>query len=438
MRAHGHEGAGPAAPAEFARRKVAVLGLGYVGLPMALAVARAGHDVVGYDVSAARVADIHGGSTGLVDLDHDALAEQLASGSLTVTTDPIHLGSCQIYLICVSTPLRDGRPDLSMVLSGVDTVAAALDPGDMVILESTTWPGTTAEVVAPRLRERSGLVAGVDVRLVFSPERVDPGNREFPLTRIPKVIGGITRADGECAAEFYRTFLDSVHIVSGAAEAELAKILENTFRHVNLALVNELATLYSGGDIDLREAIDAAATKPFGFMPFHPGPGVGGHCIPIDPMYLIWQARRTGRTLQIVETAEQINRAMPAHVVARVTTLLNEVGKPVRDSQVLVLGVSYKPDVTDSRESSAFPVVERLRRLRADVRWHDPLVGPDSGPPAPRLAELTREAVTGADLVLLHTPHEDYLRSPLVTQARLLLDAHGGLRHRGLPNVAGL
>jgi UDP-N-acetyl-D-glucosamine dehydrogenase len=437
MLAHEH-GGDDAAPEEFTRRKVAVLGLGYVGLPMALAVARTGHDVVGYDISASRVTDIHAGRTGLVDLDHAALADQLASGSLTVTTDPIHLDSCEIYLICVSTPLLDGRPDLSMVLSGVDTVAAALEPGNMVILESTTWPGTTAEVVAPRLRERTGLVAGVDYRLVFSPERVDPGNTEFPLARIPKVVGGITRADGEHAAEFYRTFLDSVHLVSGTGEAELAKILENTYRHVNLALVNELATLYSGSDIDLREAIDAAATKPFGFMPFHPGPGVGGHCIPIDPMYLIWQARRTGRTLQLVETAEQINRAMPAHVVGRVTALLNEAGKPVRGSQVLVLGVSYKPNVTDSRESSAFPVVERLRRLRAEVRWHDPLVAPETGPPAPRLAELTREAVTEADLVLLHTPHADYLRSPLVAQARLLLDAHGGLRHRELPNVAEL
>lgn len=436
MRAHDDDRATSAE--EFTRRKVAVLGLGYVGLPMALAIARAGHDVVGYDVSAGRVADIQACRTGLLDLDHAALAEQLASGSLTVTTDPIHLGSCETYLICVSTPLWDGRPDLSMVLAGVDTVAAALDPGDMVILESTTWPGTTTEVVAPRLRQRSGLVPGVDVRLVFSPERLDPGNEEFPLTRIPKVVGGMTREDGEHAADFYRTFLDSVHIVSGPAEAELAKILENTYRHVNLALVNELATLYSGTDINLREAIDAAATKPFGFMPFYPGPGVGGHCIPIDPMYLIWQARRTGRTLQLVEMAEQVNRAMPAHVVGRVTALLNEAGKPVRDSRVLVLGVSYKPNVTDCRESSAFPVVERLRRLGAEVRWHDPLVGRDAGPPGPRLAELTGAAVAEADLVLLHTPHADYLSSPVVREARLLLDAHGGLRHLALPAVAEL
>lgn len=436
MRVHASESGETTSAANFGRRKVAVLGLGYVGLPLAMAAARAGHNVVGYDVSTSRIDDIQSGTTGLVDLDHDALAEQLASDSLVVTTDPLHLGPCEIYVICAPTPLRDGSPDLSMVMAGVDTVAGVLDPGDLVILESTTWPGTTSEVVAPRLRELTGLVAGVDVRLVFSPERVDPGNQEFPLTRIPKVIGGMTREDSECAADFYRTFLDSVHIVSGTSEAELAKILENTYRHVNLALVNELAKLYSDTGINLREAIDAAATKPFGFMPFYPGPGVGGHCIPIDPMYLIWRARRTGRTLQLVETAEQINRGMPAHVVGRAAALLNDVGKPMRGSKVLVLGVTYKPNVTDSRESSAFPVIEQLLGRHAEVWWHDPMVGQDqAGPAGTRVVDLTTQVVHDADLVVLHTPHAWYLNSPFVRTAPLLLDAHGALRALRLSNV---
>jgi UDP-N-acetyl-D-glucosamine dehydrogenase len=417
-------------------RKVAVLGLGYVGLPIALAAATAGHDVVGYDIAPRRLADIHAGQTGLVDLDHEALADRLRTGALTVTTDPMDLSPCEVYLICVPTPLRNGSPDLSMVLTAIDTVAGALEPGNMVILESTTWPGTTQDVVAPRLRELSNLEAGVDIRLVFSPERIDPGNRDFPLSRIPKIIGGMTRADSDYAADFYLTFLESVHIVSGPSEAELAKILENTFRHVNLALVNELAILYSESGINLREAIDAAATKPFGFMPFYPGPGVGGHCIPVDPMYLIWHARRSGSVLQLVETAEQVNRGMPNHVINRIITLLNDAGRPVRGSRVLVLGVTYKADVTDSRESSAFPIIERLSKLLADVSWHDPMIGAGFlGLPARRIPELTAEQLSGCDLVLLHTPHAVYLRHADITSAPLVLDAHGALRGRPEPNI---
>ncbi|MPZ65437.1 MAG: nucleotide sugar dehydrogenase [Pseudonocardiaceae bacterium] len=426
-------------PGSDKRRKVAVLGLGYVGLPLAVAMCEAGHRVAGFDVDAGRLCDIVAGRTGLVDLDHDALARALKRGDLVVTGEPGDLAACEVYLVCVPTPLRDGVPNLSMVLAAVDTVAETLAPGDLVVLESTTWPGTTEEVVAPRLRERTALVAGTDVRLVFSPERIDPGNREYPLARIPKLVGGVTRADGEFAAEFYGTFIDTVHLVSGAAEAELAKILENTFRHVNLALVNELATMYSGTSIDLREAIDAAATKPFGFLPFHPGPGVGGHCIPVDPMYLTRQTRRSGRCLRLVETAELINIGMSTHVVDRVTGLLNSVRMPVRGSRIVLLGAGYKPDVADSRESSAFPIMDRLHQLGAYIRWHDPLLGSvDKGPPGSRVADLDRSLLASADLVLLHTPHAEYVGSELLPAARLTLDAHGALRSRRLPNVHGL
>jgi nucleotide sugar dehydrogenase len=420
-------------------RKVAVLGLGYVGLPLAVAVSGAGHRVVGLDVDPGRLRDIRAGRTGLVDLDHAALADALARGDLVLTGAPGDLAGCEVYLICVPTPLREGVPDLSMVLAAVDVVAGTLAPGNLVVLESTTWPGTTEEVVAPRLRERSGLVAGTDVRLVYSPERIDPGNRDYPLARIPKVLGGVTRADGEDAAAFYRTFVDAVHLVSGTAEAELAKILENTFRHVNLALVNELATMYSGTGVDLREAIEAAATKPFGFLPFRPGPGVGGHCIPVDPMYLMWHARRSGRSLRLVETAELVNVSMRTHVVDRVTGLLNDAGKPVRGSRIVVLGAAYKPNVADSRESSAFPIMDRLHELGADLSWHDPLLGPvEGGPAGTRVPELDERLLAGADLVLLHTPHDEYVGSPLPAGARLVLDAHGALRTRRLPHVHGL
>jgi nucleotide sugar dehydrogenase len=420
------------------RRKVGVLGLGYVGLPLALAAAEAGHHVVGYDTSAVKVAEVQAGRTDLVDLDHDRLAAQLAHGALSVTTEAKDLGACQVYVICVPTPLRDGSPDLSMVLAAVDAVAAVLDPEDLVVLESTTWPGTTTGVIAPRLAERSGLVPGVDMHLVFSPERIDPGNRQFPLAAIPKLVGGVTRQDGELAAAFYGTFLDTVHIVSGPTEAELAKIVENTYRHVNMALVNELAMLYSDTDVDLREAIEAAATKPFGFMPFYPGPGVGGHCIPVDPMYLIWHARRTGRTLQVVETAEQVNRSMPGHVVSRVAALLNGRDRSLRGSRVLLLGISYKPGVADLRESSAYAVARQLRGHGALVTWHDPLVRAEQDfLGLPRLGVLDEQALRDSDLVVLHTPHVQYHETE-VWQAPVVLDPHGALHGVGLTNVFDL
>ncbi|HUQ56453.1 nucleotide sugar dehydrogenase [Lentzea sp.] len=404
--------------------KLVVLGLGYVGLPLALAAADAGHHVLGYDISESRVDDLRAGRSCLVDVDDEALLAHLGAGTLSVTADPSGLAGWDTYVICVPTPLLDGGPDLSMVLAAADLVATCLTPGDLVILESTTWPGTTRDVLAPRLRERTGLVPGEDFHLVFSPERIDPGNQDFPLTRIPKLVGGMTRADSERAAAFYRTFIDTVHVVSGPSEAEMAKILENTFRHVNLALVNELAVLCRETGVDLQEAIDAAATKPFGFMPFYPGPGVGGHCIPVDPVYLTWHARNAGRTLRLVELAQQINRDMPRHVVARVTDVLNNAGKPVRRSRVLILGVSYKPGVADLRESPAIPIAETLGRLGAEVSWHDPFVPEDQDLFGPRrITELTESVVDDHDLTLLHTAHSCYVPADLARGDRLLLDA---------------
>lgn len=415
-------------PAATQRRKMVVLGLGYVGLPLAVTAVGAGHHVLGFDINAARVKEIRAGHGGLVDIDDATLAAHLASGMLAVTADPADLSGRDVYVICVPTPLQDGMPDLSMVLAATDTVAGHVDPGDLVILESTTWPGTTKDVIAPRLRLRSGLVPGADFHLVFSPERVDPGNRCYPLARIPKLVGGMTARDSRAAAAFYRTFVDTVHVVSGPSEAEMAKILENTFRHVNLAFINELAELCHATGIDLLESIDAAATKPFGYMPFYPGPGVGGHCIPIDPVYLTWHARNAGQTLRMVELAGQINRGVPRHLVTRITTTLNGIGKPVRDARVLILGVAYKPGVPDLRESPVFSVVERLGRLGAEVTWHDPLVEPDrvlAG--ARRIDELTPAVLRDHDLTLLHTAHPDYDPAELARDTPLLLDARSVL-----------
>ncbi|WP_158102587.1 nucleotide sugar dehydrogenase [Lentzea kentuckyensis] len=404
--------------------KLVVLGLGYVGLPLALAAVGAGHHVLGYDIRPERITELREGRSGLVDVDDEEIRAHLAAGTLAITSDPADLAGWDVYVICVPTPLLDGGPDLSMVLAAADVVATCLSPGDLVILESTTWPGTTRDVLAPRLRERSGLEPGEEFHLVFSPERIDPGNKQFPLTRIPKLVGGTTRAGSERAAAFYRTFVDTVHVVSGPSEAEMAKILENTFRHVNLALVNELAVLCRETGVDLQESIDAAATKPFGFMPFYPGPGVGGHCIPVDPVYLTWHARNAGRTLRLVELAQQINRDMPRHIVARVMDVLNAVGKPVRGSRILILGVSYKPDVADVRESPAFPIAERLAELGAEVSWHDPLVADGQGPPGPRrIAELTARELASHDLTLLHTAHSGYTDDDITRHTPLLLDA---------------
>ncbi len=349
------------------QRTVGVLGLGYVGLPLACAAAGAGHAVIGYDVSGERVRQLQVGRSPIGDVSDTQLEQRLDSDRLRFTCDPNDLTGADTFVICVPTPLADKMPDLSMVAAAVETVAGCVSRGDLVILESTTYPGTTEELVAPQISARSGLTAPADYHLAFSPERIDPGNPVYALANTPRVVGGLGPAAGAAAAAFYRSFIGAVHVVSGPREAEMAKLLENTYRHVNIALVNELAVFCEELGIDLWEAITAAATKPFGFAPFFPGPGVGGHCIPVDPSYLSWRVRRLGYPFRFVELAGEVNDRMPHYVAARVSDALNYHRKAVAGSRVLLLGVAYKRDVADVRESPAFGLARRLCDRGADL-----------------------------------------------------------------------
>jgi UDP-N-acetyl-D-glucosamine dehydrogenase len=419
-------------------RSVAILGLGYVGLPLAVRAAMAGHTVTGFDVAPERIAQLDSGVSPVEDVPDDELKHAVAAG-LRFTTDPAELAGCDTFVVCVPTPLADGAPDLSMVLSAVDVVAASLAPGDLVVLESTTYPGTTEELVAPRIAALAGLEAGRDYHLAFSPERIDPANPSFGLGNTPKVVGGLGRAASSAAAELYGSFIDNVHVVSGPRVAEMAKLLENTFRHVNIALVNEMAVFCHELGIDLWEAIDAAATKPFGFMPFRPGPGVGGHCIPIDPSYLSWRVKRLGYSFRFVELACEINERMPDYVAHRIADLLNQERKAVNGARVLLLGVAYKRDVADLRESSAFALARRLAARGAEVDWQDPHVETfEPGPRVGRIEALSDEALAGYDLVVIHTDHSAYDWDWIVPRTRRVLDTRNATAGLDDPRVARL
>jgi nucleotide sugar dehydrogenase len=338
----------------------------------------------------------------------------------------------------VPTPLKEKVPDLTMVDAAVDVVATALRPGGMVILESTTYPGTTEDRVGPRLAEVTGLRAPEDYHLVFSPERIDPGNPVYSLENTPRVVGGLGAAAGDAAAAFYSSFIDHVHRVSGPREAEMAKLLENTYRHVNIALVNEMAIFCDELGIDLWEAIGAASTKPFGFAPFTPGPGVGGHCIPVDPSYLSWRVRRLGYPFRFVELAAEINDRMPNYVASRIADLLNDVHKSVGGSRILVLGLAYKRDLGDLRESPAPVLIRRLESRGALVRWHDPHVRvreiADSAATAVE-GELTAEELAAADLVVVHTDHSAYDPAMIVRHAQRVFDTRNLTAQHPAPHV---
>jgi nucleotide sugar dehydrogenase len=420
---------------------VCVLGLGYVGLPLACAAAAAGHRVVGYDPDRDRVAGLRRGQSPVEDVEDRLLEKVLASGQISFTHDPSDIVGSDTFVICVPTPLKEKTPDLTMVDSAVDVVAGALRPGGMVILESTTYPGTTEERVAPRLAEATGLQAPDDYHLVFSPERVDPGNPDYSLVNTPRVIGGLGPAAGDAAAAFYATFVEHIHRVSGPREAEMAKLLENTYRHVNIALVNEMAIFCEELGIDLWEAIGAASTKPFGFAAFSPGPGVGGHCIPVDPSYLSWRVRRLGYPFRFVELAGEINDRMPAYVATRVAALLNDDHKSVAGSRILILGVAYKRDVGDLRESSAPVLIRRLESHGADVRWHDPHVPPQTfaGTAAVGVeGELDAEELAAADLVVVHTDHSAYDPEMIVRHSTKVFDTRNLTADHLAPHVARL
>jgi len=369
----GPEITGPAALIATQRARVGIIGLGYVGLPLATEFAKR-FTTLGFDVDAQRVAGINAGRSHIGDVSSEKLEVLIAEKKLQATTEFERLANCDCIIVCVPTPL-DARkdPDLSYIVAAGKVIAQHLRTGQLIVLESTTYPGTTDELLLPIL-QKSGLELDRDFFLAFSPERVDPGNTAFELSAIPKVVGGCSEESGLLAAALYGAIFGTVHSVSTARVAETAKLLENTFRAVNIALANEMALMCDQIGISSREVIEAAATKPFGFMAFHPGPGVGGHCIPLDPLYLSWKAREYGFSSRFINLADEINSAMPEHVVTLVARALNDVGRAVRDARILVLGVAYKEDVADVRNSPALTIIDRLRAAGAVVHYHDPFV----------------------------------------------------------------
>jgi UDP-N-acetyl-D-glucosamine dehydrogenase len=414
-----------------------VLGLGYVGLPLTLEASRAGIGTTGFDVSARVVDGLNAGRSHVDDLSDADVAEMLSHG-FKATSDPAVLSEVDVAVICVPTPLSaEGGPDLSAVLTSAGVVADHLHPGMLVVLESTSYPGTTEEVVRPIL-ERSGLRAGQDFNLAFSPERIDPGNTRFGLRNTPKVVGGFTPDCTDRAAAFYGGFVDTVVRAAGTREAEMAKLLENTYRHVNIALVNEMAKFCHDLGIDLWNVIECARTKPFGYQAFYPGPGVGGHCIPIDPNYLSHSVRsRLGYAFRFVELAQEINATMPGYVARRVQDLLNEQGKALNGSTVLLLGVTYKPDIADQRESPASPLAQHLLDAGARVVFHDPYV-PEwgAGGVVIERADDLESAVSAADVTVLLQNHRAYDLPRLADQAVRFFDTRGAVS--GPPNVVKL
>jgi len=409
--------------------RVHVIGLGYVGLSLAVELAKAGFTVRGIDVDLERVTRLNGGQSYLVDISTETLAPLVADGRLTGTTEFDEVGQADALIICVPTPLRKTKePDISFIVAALESLLPHLHQGQLLLLESTTFPGTTEEVILPRL-ESTGLVVGTDVFLAFSPERVDPGNRKFTTANIPKVVGGVTRSCTELASSLYRHVTVSVFEASSPRVAETAKLLENTFRSVNIALANELAFACRKIGVDPWEVIEAAATKPFGFMPFYPGPGIGGHCIPVDPLYLSWKVRLTGYEAQFIALADQINRAMPAHVVSLVTDALNDRGRAVRGASILVLGVTYKADVNDIRESPALEIVEMLARRGAQISYADPFT--------PQLAfeglklsavEPSADVLAAADCVLILTSHSAFDYGEIGEKASLVVDTRNAMK----------
>ena len=402
-----------------------VVGLGYVGLPLARAAGAAGLTVAGLDVSDQVVDGLCAGRSHIQDISDRDVAQMLTAG-FTATTDPAVLAAAETVVICVPTALAaDGTPDLGPLLQASTTLAAHLRPGTLVVVESTSSPGTTDELIRPIL-ERAGLVAGSDFYLAYSPERIDPGNHAFRIPNTPKVVGGHTPLCAKRCAAFYEHFVDAVVIAGGTREAELAKLLENTYRNVNIALVNEFAMYCHGQGIDVWDVLRCAATKPFGFQSFRPGAGVGGHCIPVDPVYLMHQAGADGFTFRTVATAQQVNHEMPAHVARRVTGLLGDAGCSIAGAEVLLLGVSYKPDVADLRESPATAVARCLAGLGATVRFHDPYVDrfPVEGADLPRVADPYR-AAAHADISVLLQGHHAYSVDRLSSVAKLLFDTTG-------------
>ena len=414
--------------------KIGIVGLGYVGLPLAVAFAEAGHEIVGLDTDARKVEALNAGRSHVEDIADATLAG--LGESLRATTNQGELESCEAVIVCVPTPLTGSRePDLTYLTDSATALSQVLQPDQLVVLESTTYPGTTRERLLPILEE-SGMAAGRDFHLAFSPERIDPGRTDYTVRTTPKLLGGITPACAERARELYSLICDEVVVLSSPETAELSKLLENIFRSVNIALVNELAQLCDRLGIDVWEVIEAADTKPFGFMRFDPGPGMGGHCLPVDPFYLAFKAREHDFYPEFIELAGKVNRAQPGYCVDRIARALNEAERAVKGSRILILGVSYKPGVGDTRESPALEIVARLRALGAEVSYHDPFV--------PELPELglgsvdLDEALRTTDLVAIVTAHADVDYGAVVAAAPLTIDFRGVTREIEAPSLIRL
>jgi UDP-N-acetyl-D-glucosamine dehydrogenase len=414
---------------QAAEARVLVVGLGYVGLSLAVSLGRSGFRVVGVDIDLQRVTMVNGGRSHVSDIDDAELQDLLTCGRLSASTD-FRLGaSADVIVICVPTPLRKSKePDMSFILAAADQLLPFVHAGQLIVLESTTYPGTTEEVLQPRLESR-GFTIGRDIFVAFSPERVDPGNRTFTTTNIPKVVGGITAACTDVAAALYAKVTSRVHRVSSPRVAETAKLLENTFRSVNIALANELALACRTLNVDPWEVIEAAATKPFGFMPFYPGPGTGGHCIPLDPLYLSWKVRMNGFETRFIALADEVNHAMPRHIVSLVIDSLNERGRCLRGANVLVLGVTYKADVNDVRESPALDIIRLLRHRGARVDYADPYV-PELLVEDVKLVAvpLTPASLGAADCAVIVTDHRVFDYRAIARDAALIVDVRNALR----------
>ena len=423
-----------------------VVGLGYVGLPLAVELARSGYKTVGYDVSAKVVDGINEGVSHVLDVPSNVLHAFVGEGLIHATTEEKDLASCDIISICVPTPLGKTKdPDLSYVISAADTIAKVLRAGQLIILESTTFPGTTRDVVRPIL-EQSGLKAGQDFFLCFSPERVDPGNQKWTTRNTPKVIGGVTELCGRLGNEFYARVFDTVVPVESADAAELVKVYENTFRMINIALVNELAQACERLKVDVWDVLDAAATKPFGFMKFTPGPGLGGHCIPLDPHYLAWKMRTLHFKTRMIEVASDVNSEMPHFVVSKAGDVLNQVGKALHGSRVLLLGVAYKRDIDDLRESPALEIIKLLQDKGAHVAFHDPFCSMIADDGHTEIRELpmhnlplNEDVLNMADLVLIVTDHTTVDYQFVANNAKLVFDTRGVMRGKaGQARIVGL
>ena len=405
---------------------VGVLGLGYVGLPLAREFATAGLKVLGFDVEEKKVRTLNSGRSIIKHVPHSQVRKMVKDGLFGATTNMARLKTVDAILICVPTPLTDNRePDMQFVIKSTETIAKYLRPGQLIVLESTTYPGTTSELMAPIL-ERKGLKAGKDFHLAYSPEREDPGNKDFTTATIPKVVGGLTKRCSKMACKLYEAAIVRTIPVSSLEAAEAAKILENVYRCVNIAMVNELKTVFDRMDIDVWEVIKAASTKPFGFKAFYPGPGLGGHCIPIDPFYLTWKARQYGMPTRFIELAGEINTGMPGYVVNKTMEALNEHRKSLKGSKVLVLGLAYKKDIDDLRESPSIELIELLRKKGAKVDYNDPYIPKTHKQRKHDLKmtskKLSAKMLAGYDVVLISTDHSDYDYNWIVKHAKLVVD----------------